>query len=177
MGSNLQNGSICERQNQSKISTKKTGKLEIIEKRIVWENHVVKAREKFLGNSFRWADSDAKLRSPSASALKPSSASALSLPLCLGVKGQLQNQQKRPVLDLHTMNTRILLTAVEDIFVTTIIVLFERQNFICRNQKKTEIFEQFHADLVELASRADCKDREDEKFTALCITRKLPRNI
>ena len=39
---------------------------------------------------------------------------------------------------------------------------FERYNFICRKQKKTESFEQFHADLVELASRADCGDRKDE---------------
>ena len=60
------------------------------------------------------------------------------------------------------MTTRKLITTIEDIFLTTIIVAFERHNFICRNQKKTQSLEQFHADLVELASRADFKDREDE---------------
>ena len=54
------------------------------------------------------------------------------------------------------------MTIQENIFVTTRIVAFERYNFICRKQKKNESFEQFHADLVELASRADCGDREDE---------------
>ena len=47
-------------------------------------------------------------------------------------------------------------------FVSTRTVAFQRYNFICRKQKKTQSLEQFHADLVELASRADCGDREDE---------------
>ena len=92
------------------------------EKRVGWENHVIKAREKgVLCNSFRWDEADAKVRSY--------------LFLCL---------------------------VLEDIFVTTRIISFERYNFICRKQKKTESLEQFHADLVELASRADCGDRESE---------------
>ena len=60
------------------------------------------------------------------------------------------------------MTTRELITTLEDIFATTRIVAFERYNFICRKQKKTESLEEFHADLVELASRADCGDRADE---------------
>ena len=62
------------------------------------------------------------------------------------------------------------MTTLEDIFITTRIIAFEWYNFICRKQKKAESVEQFYADLVELASRADCGDREDEKvrdmFTA-----------
>ena len=54
------------------------------------------------------------------------------------------------------------MTVLEDIFVTTRIIAFERYNLICRKQKKAESLEQFHADLVELASRADCGDRESE---------------
>ena len=54
------------------------------------------------------------------------------------------------------------MTVLEDIFVTTRIIIFERYNFICRKQKKAEGLEQSHADLVELASRADCGDRESE---------------
>ena len=73
--------------------------LEIIEKRIVRENHMVKAREKgVLCNSFWCNEADAKVRSTSASVLEPSSVSALSLPLCLGAEEQLQNQQKRPYI-------------------------------------------------------------------------------
>ena len=46
--------------------------------------------------------------------------------------------------------------------IKTRIIAFERYNFICRKQKKAESLEQFYADLVELTSRADCGDREDE---------------
>ena len=52
------------------------------------------------------------------------------------------------------------MAVLEDLIVTTRIIAFERYNFICRKQKKKESLEQFHADLVELASRADCGDRE-----------------
>ena len=65
------------------------------------------------------------------------------------------------------MTTRELITTLEGIFVTTKIVAFERYNFICRKQKKTGSLEQFHADFVELASRADCGDREDEWVRAM----------
>ena len=47
-------------------------------------------------------------------------------------------------------------------FYHTRFIAFERYNFICRKQKKNESLEQFHSDLMELASRADCGDREDE---------------
>ena len=51
------------------------------EKRVGWENHVIKAREKgVLWNSLRWDEADAKLRSY--------------LFLCLGAEGQRQIQQK-----------------------------------------------------------------------------------
>ena len=120
------------------------------EKRVGWENHVVKAREKGdLCISFRWDKIDAKVRSY--------------IFLCLGAEGQHPLQKKRPgLVVLHTVTTRELITTLEDIFVTTRIVAFETYNFIYRKQKKTENLEQFHADLVELASRADCGDREDE---------------
>ena len=54
------------------------------------------------------------------------------------------------------------MTTLEDIFVTNRIVAFERYNFICLKQKKSESLEQFHADLVELAAQVDCGDREDD---------------
>ena len=118
---------------------------------------MIKAREKgVLYNSFRWDKADAKVRSY--------------IFLCLGAEGQRQIQQKRPNLELHNVSTQELMTTLEDIFVTTRIIAFERYNFICRKQKKTESLEQFHSDLVELASPADYGDREDEwvrdKFTA-----------
>ena len=51
---------------------------------------------------------------------------------------------------------------LEHIFVVTRIIAYERYNFICRKQRKNETLEQFHADLVELASRADFGDPEDK---------------
>ena len=54
------------------------------------------------------------------------------------------------------------MTVLENIFVTTCIVAFERYNFICRKQKKTESLEKIHANLLELASRANYGDRESE---------------
>ena len=110
---------------------------------------MVTSREK--GNlcySFRWDEADAKVRSY--------------IFLCLEAEGQRQVQQKRPGFDLHTVTTRKLITTREDISVKTRIVALERYNFICRKQKKTDSLKQFHADLVELASRDDCGDREDE---------------
>ena len=83
------------------------------EKRVGWENHVIKAREKVvLCNSFRWDEADAKVRSY--------------LFLCLGAEGQRQIQQKRPNLQLHTVTTQEFMTILEDIFVTTRIIAFER---------------------------------------------------
>ena len=128
---------------------KKNREVKNQENRVGWENHLVKAGEKsVLYNSYRWDEADAKVRSY--------------MFLCLGVEGQRQVQQKRLGLDLHMVTTRNLITTLQDIFVTTRILAFERYNFICRKQKKMESFEQFHADLVELASRADIGDRKDK---------------
>ena len=119
------------------------------EKRVGWENHVIKAREKgVLCNSYRWDEADARVRSY--------------LFLCLGAEGQRQVQQKRPKLVLHNVTIQEFMTTLEEIFVINRIVAFERYNFICRQQKKSESLEQFYADIVELASRADCGDRKDE---------------
>ena len=119
------------------------------EKRVGWENHVIRAREKeVLCNSFRWDEADAKERS--------------CLFLCLRAEGQRQIQQNKPNSELHNVTTQELMTKLEDIFVKTRIIALERYNFICRKRKKTESLEQFYADLVELASRTDCGDREDE---------------
>ena len=138
------------------------------EKRVGWENHVIKAREKgVLCNSYRWNEADARVRSY--------------LLLCLGAEGQRQVQQKRSNLVLHNVTTQELMTALEDIFVTNRIVAFEQYNFICRKQKKTESLEQFLAGLVELASRVDCGDREDEwvrdVFTAEKIAEKIAEEL
>ena len=43
------------------------------------------------------------------------------------------------------------MTVLEDIFVTTRIIAFERYNFICRKQKKTESLEQFYAHLNQFS--------------------------
>ena len=83
------------------------------EKRVGWENHVIKAREKgVLCNSYRWDEADARVRSY--------------VFLCLGAEGQRQVQQKRPSLVLNNVTTQELMTTLEDIFVTNRIVAFER---------------------------------------------------
>ena len=130
-------------------------------KRVGWENHVIKAREKgVLCNSFKWDEADAKVRSY--------------LFLCLGAE---ELQQKRLNLQLHTVTTQEFMTTLEDFFSTTRIIAFERYHFICRKPKSSRNLEQFHADLVELASIADCGDREDEwvrdMFTANISNEKL----
>ena len=78
------------------------------------------------------------------------------------MKGQRQVQQKRPGLMIQTTTTRQLIQVLEEVFITHRIIAFKKYNFICRKQRKNETLEQFHADLVELASRADCGDRENE---------------
>ena len=101
--------------------------------------------------------------------------------LCLGAEGQKQLQQKRPGIEIHKISAKELIQILEDIFVTTLIIAFKRQNFICRKQRKTESLEQFHADLVELAARADCGDREDERvrdiFTATMTNEKITEKL
>ena len=61
------------------------------------------------------------------------------------------------------------------------IIAFKRYGFICRVQKKNESLEQFHAEVVELASKADCGDKEDEKvrdrFTAHLLNEKLSEEL
>ena len=73
------------------------------------------------------------------------------------------------------------MTVLEDIFVTTRLIAFERYNFIYRKQKKAESSEQFSADLVELVSRADCGDRETERvrdmFTAQINNEKIAEEL
>ena len=138
------------------------------EKRVGWENHVIKAREKgVLCNAYRWDEADARVRSY--------------LFLCLGAKDQRQVQQKRPNLVLYKVNTQEFMTTLEDSFVTNRIVAFERYNFNCCKQKKSESLEQFHAYLVELASRAHCRDREDEwvrdMFTAHMYNEKIAEEL
>ena len=147
---------------------KKNRELPNQEKRVGWENHVIKAREKgVLCNSFRWEEADAKVRSY--------------LFLCRGAEGQRQIQQLRPNLQLHTVTTQEFMTVLKDLFITTRITAFERYNFKCRKQTKAESLEQFHADLVQLASRADCGDRESEwvrdMFTAHMNIEKIAEDL
>ena len=58
---------------------------------------------------------------------------------------------------------------------------FSEVQFFLSKKKKTEILEQFHADLVELASRADCGDREKEwvrdMFTAHMNNEKIAEEL
>ena len=161
--------SIRGRNNRWNGSPKEKPRGTYQEKRVGWENHVIKTREKgVLCNSFIWDEGDAKVRSY--------------LFLCLSAEGQRQIQQKRPNLQLHTITAQEFMTVfLVEIFVTTRIIAFERYTFICRKQKKAESLEHFHADLVELASRADCDDRESEwvrdMFTAHMNNEKNCRRI
>ena len=77
--------------------------------------------------------------------------------------------------------THGIYATIHDCFVTTRRIAFERYIFICRKQKKTEGLGQFHADLVELASRVDCADRESEwvrdMFTAHMNNQKIAEEL
>ena len=88
---------------------------------------------------------------------------------------------KNSSLNIQAASSRELITVLEDIFITTRIFAFERYDFVCRKQKKNESLEQFHADLVELASRADCGNREDEwvrdLFTAHMNNEKIAEEL
>ena len=69
------------------------------EKRVDWENHVIKAREKVvLCISYRWDEADARVRSY--------------LFFCLGAEGQRQVQQKKASLVLHNVTTQELMTTL-----------------------------------------------------------------
>ena len=59
-------------------------------------------------------------------------------------------------------NNRTANTCNEEISITHRIIAFERYNLICRKQSKNKTLEQFHSDLVELAIRANCGDREND---------------
>ena len=115
--------SICEVEITGKTEAqRKNRNVRNQEKQVGWENHVLKAREKgVLCNSFRWDKADAKVRSY--------------LFLCLGAEGQRQVKQKIPSLNLHAVSTKDLMTTLENIFVTTRFVPFERYNSICRKQR------------------------------------------
>ena len=90
-------------------------------------------------------------------------------------------QQKRPGLNLQTTTTRQLKQILEEIFIRHRIIAFERYNFISRKQRKNETLEQFHADLVEPDSRADCGDNENEwvgeRFTAHMNNEKIAEEM
>ena len=97
------------------------------------------------------------------------------------MESQRKVQQKRPGLNLQTTTTRQLKLLLEEIFITHRIIAFERYNFICRKQQINELLEQFHADPVELASRADCGDKENEwvrdMFTANMNNKKIAEEL
>ena len=117
------------------------------EKVVGWEKRCQKARDKgVMCNSVNWTK---RMRECEAI-------------LFYRMKGQRQVQQKRPGLNIKTTTKRQLRQVLEDMFFTHRIIAFERYIFICRKQRKNETLKQFHADLVELASRADCGDKEDE---------------
>ena len=73
------------------------------------------------------------------------------------------------------------MTVLEDIFITTRIIAFEKYNFICKKQKKNQSIKQQHADLVALASRADCGNSKDEwvryMFTAHMNNEKIAEDL
>ena len=79
-------------------------------------------------------------------------------------KSAVFEAQRRLILDLHSISTKEFMTILEDIVLTRRIIAFERYNFICSKQKKTESPENFQAELVDLALRVDCGDRENERF-------------
>ena len=62
-------------------------------------------------------------------------------------------------LDIQITTAKNLMRVLEDVFVTKRVFAFEIYHFVCRKQRGNELLEQFHADLVELASRVDCGDR------------------
>ena len=67
-------------------------------------------------------------------------------------------KKKRPNLDLHISTMRELMVKVEEIFITTRVIAYKRYNF----REENQTLEQFQVDIVELASCADCGNREDE---------------
>ena len=140
------------------------------EKRVGWEKHVMKAREKgVLCCSFRWDEVEAKVRSYLflSGSRGPAPTSAKALAPCTT---HCDNQRVIYDSGRHIHNKQNC--RVRKIFAV---------NFICSKQKKTESLEQFHADLVELASRSDCGDRESERvrdvFTAHMPNEKIAEEL
>ena len=127
-----------------------------------------KARDKgVMCSSVIWDEADAKVRSY--------------LFLYLGMEGQRQVQQKRPGLHLQTTTTRQIKQILEEIFISHRVIALERYSFNCRKQQNNETLEQFHEDLVEIASRADCGDKENERvrdmFTAHMNNEKIAEEL
>ena len=60
-------------------------------------------------------------------------------------------------------------------------IAFQHYDTNCHAQKKNDSLEQFHAELLELASKADCVDKEDEwvrdMFTAHMLNKKISEEI
>ena len=70
-----------------------------------------------------WDDADAQVRSYRF--------------ICLGAEGQRQLQKKSSEHDIQLATTKKLMRILEDIFVMTRNKAFERYNFVCRKQNKT----------------------------------------
>ena len=68
------------------------------------------------------------------------------------------NTEKRPGLDIQATTIKNLMRVLEDILITERVIALERYYLTCK-QRKNESLEQFQADLVELASGADCGPR------------------
>ena len=101
--------------------------------------------------------------------------------LCLGTEGQRQLQQKKTGPNIQATSKRELKQVLDDIFITQRVIAFDTYNFIYRKQRKNKTLKQFHADLVELASRADCGNSEDEwardMFTTHMNNKKIAKEI
>ena len=99
-------------------------------KNVSWENNETKVRERgALYNNFPWDEADAKVRSY--------------IFLYLGPVGQCQLQQKRPGLNRRSALTKKTRQILEDTFIKTRIIVFEKHNFICRKQQKNETLKNF----------------------------------
>ena len=124
------------------------------EKRVGWKNREQKARKKgVLCNSFSWDEVDAKVRS--------------NFFPCVSSEGQRQTipteeTKPRPAYCHHER----LYDVLEVVFVTTRILAFERYNFICKQQKKTESLapnrKQKNRDVRNQEKRVGWKNREEK---------------
>ena len=101
--------------------------------------------------------------------------------LCLRQESKRQVLHRKLNIYIQIESKRDLWGELEDVIVIEKIIAFQRYGFICRVQKKNESLEQFHAEVVELASKADCGDKEDEKvrdrFTAHLLNENLSEEL